>query len=52
MSDRIDDIASDMQYILQEFTDLEDRFTKLENSIGNQGKADLTARFRRTLILS
>ena len=38
LSDRIDENAADIQYILQAFTELQDRFTKLEHSSADQGK--------------
>ena len=38
MSDRIDDIASDIQYILQAVTELQDRVTKVEDFVSEQGK--------------
>ena len=38
LSDRIDENAADIQYILQAFTELQDRFTRLENSSVDQGK--------------
>ena len=30
----MDELSGDMQYLLQAFTDLEDRFTRIENAQG------------------
>ena len=38
MSDRINDIVSDIQYILQAVTELQDRVTKVEDFVSEQGK--------------